>query len=65
MSGEKTNDWDFFLSNLRRHVVPQLDICVISYKGPEILAAIERHESLWDRTHHRYCLRHVVANYHG
>ena len=62
--GEGTDDWDFFLSNLRRHVVPQPDICVISDRGAGIIAAIESQGSLWDRTYHRYCLRHVGANYY-
>ncbi|KAH1092389.1 hypothetical protein J1N35_019646 [Gossypium stocksii] len=29
-----------------------------------ILSAIEREESLWQRTHHRYCLKHVASNYY-
>ncbi|KAK5839786.1 hypothetical protein PVK06_008625 [Gossypium arboreum] len=38
---------------LRRHVCPQPNICVISDRGTEIVAAIERQGSLWHRTHHR------------
>ncbi|XP_052882763.1 uncharacterized protein LOC128291609 [Gossypium arboreum] len=40
--GESADDWDFFLSRLRMHVCPQLDICVISDRGTGILTAIER-----------------------
>ncbi|PPS19891.1 hypothetical protein GOBAR_AA00678 [Gossypium barbadense] len=63
--GESADNWDFFLSRLRRHICPQLDICVISDWGTGIVAAIERQESQWHRTHHRYCLRHVASNYYG
>ncbi|XP_052886922.1 uncharacterized protein LOC128295399 [Gossypium arboreum] len=40
--GESADDWDFFLSRLRRHVFPQPNICVISDRGTGILAAIAR-----------------------
>ncbi|KAK5819558.1 hypothetical protein PVK06_024568 [Gossypium arboreum] len=33
--------------------------------GIGILATIERQGSLWDRTHHWYCLRHNASNYYG
>ncbi|XP_017624984.1 uncharacterized protein LOC108468613 [Gossypium arboreum] len=62
--GESADDWDFFLSRLRMHVCPQPDICVISDRGTGILVAIERQESLWNCTHHRYCLRHIASNYY-
>ena len=44
--GESSDDWDFFLSRLRRHVCPQPDICVISVPGTGILAAFDRQGSL-------------------
>ncbi|MFQ6624111.1 hypothetical protein Gotur_004321, partial [Gossypium turneri] len=62
--GESSDDWDFFLSRLKRHVCPQPDICVISDRGTGILATFDREGSLWQRTHHRYCLRHVASNYY-
>ncbi|XP_052874711.1 uncharacterized protein LOC128280562 [Gossypium arboreum] len=62
--GESADDWDFFLFRLRIHVCPQPDICVISDRGTGILAAIERQRSLWHRTHHQYCLRHIASNYY-
>ncbi|KAK5840144.1 hypothetical protein PVK06_009024 [Gossypium arboreum] len=62
---QSTDDWKFFLSRLRRHVCPQPNICVISDRGIGILAAIEQQRSLWHRTYHRYCLRHVASNYYG
>ncbi|KAH1056548.1 hypothetical protein J1N35_034613 [Gossypium stocksii] len=49
---------------LSRHVCPQPNICVISDRGTGILAAIARQGSMWHRTHHRYCLRHVASNYY-
>ncbi|XP_040944785.1 uncharacterized protein [Gossypium hirsutum] len=62
--GESSDDWDFFFSRLRRHVCPQPDICVISDRGAGILAAFDREGSLWQRTDHRYCLRHIASNYY-
>ncbi|MFQ6671349.1 hypothetical protein Gotur_035923 [Gossypium turneri] len=62
--GESSDDWDFFLSRLRRHVYPQPDICVISDRGASILAVFDRQGSLWQCTHHRYCLRHIASNYY-
>ncbi|KAK5802953.1 hypothetical protein PVK06_030587 [Gossypium arboreum] len=50
---------------LRRHVCPQPDLGVISNRDTEILAVIERQESQWHRTYHRYYLRHVASNYYG
>ncbi|KAK5825886.1 hypothetical protein PVK06_020762 [Gossypium arboreum] len=50
---------------LRRYVCPQPNIYVISDRGIRILATIERQGSLWDCTHHRYCLRHIASNYYG
>ncbi|KAK5772378.1 hypothetical protein PVK06_048666 [Gossypium arboreum] len=44
-SRESADDWDFFLSRLRRHVCPQPDICIISDWGTGILAVIERQGS--------------------
>ncbi|KAK5803937.1 hypothetical protein PVK06_031586 [Gossypium arboreum] len=38
--GESVDDWDFFLSRLRRHVCPQPNICFISDRGTGILAVI-------------------------
>ncbi|KAH1107905.1 hypothetical protein J1N35_011673 [Gossypium stocksii] len=63
--GESADDWDCFLSRLRRHVCLQPDICIISDRGTGILSAMERERSLWQRTEHRYCLRHVASNYYG
>ncbi|KAK5845585.1 hypothetical protein PVK06_001779 [Gossypium arboreum] len=64
-TGESANNWEFFLYRLRRHVCPQPNICVILDRGTGILAAIERQRSIWHRTHHRYCLRHVASSYYG
>ncbi|MFQ6654868.1 hypothetical protein Gotur_025663 [Gossypium turneri] len=61
---ESSDDWDFFLSRLKRHVCPQPDICVISDRGTGILAAFDLQGCLWQRTHHRYYLRHVASNYY-
>ncbi|PPS20303.1 hypothetical protein GOBAR_AA00287 [Gossypium barbadense] len=52
---ESADNWDFFISRLKRNVCPQPDICVILDWGTGILAAIERQGSQWHCTHHRTC----------
>ncbi|KAH1128624.1 hypothetical protein J1N35_000002 [Gossypium stocksii] len=65
--GPSSNALKYFSITIRwlmRHVCPQPDICIILDRGTGILFAIERQGSLWDYTHHWYCLRHVAFNYY-
>ncbi|KAE8663866.1 flocculation protein FLO11-like [Hibiscus syriacus] len=67
VEGEHTASWAFFLRNLRAHVITRENICVISDRGAGIKAAMESLGPMWQPpfVQHRYCLRHIAANYHG
>ncbi|KAK8655441.1 hypothetical protein V6N13_108016 [Hibiscus sabdariffa] len=68
---EDIDYWEFFLTNLHRHVLRHVQrersdgICVISDRGAGIKYAIQRMGRSWrpPHIHHRYCLRHIAANY--
>ncbi|KAE8671532.1 Type I inositol 1,4,5-trisphosphate 5-phosphatase CVP2 [Hibiscus syriacus] len=67
VEGEDTDSWAFFLRNLRAHVIKRENICVISDRGAGIKVAMESLGLMWQPSffQHRYCLRHIAANYHG
>ncbi|KAE8682295.1 DNA polymerase eta, putative isoform 3 [Hibiscus syriacus] len=67
VEGEDTTSWAFFLRNLRAHVITRENICVISDRGAGIKATMESLGPMWQPpfVQHRYCLRHIAANYHG
>ncbi|XP_025625460.1 uncharacterized protein [Arachis hypogaea] len=48
---ENTESWSYFLTNLRRHVTPQMGILVIFYKHDDIKAALETPDSGWQPLH--------------
>ncbi|KAH1072494.1 hypothetical protein J1N35_024822 [Gossypium stocksii] len=50
-----------FEPNLRRHVVREDNICLISDRSKGLLAAIRRSEVPWRSV---YCIRHIAANFH-
>ncbi|XP_012472492.1 uncharacterized protein LOC105789671 [Gossypium raimondii] len=54
--------WEFFLTNLRRHVVREDKyFCLISDRSKGLLAAIRRLGVPWMSV---YCIRHIAANFH-
>ncbi|KAE8706187.1 hypothetical protein F3Y22_tig00110403pilonHSYRG00165 [Hibiscus syriacus] len=63
VQGEDTESWVFFLKNLRLHVVTRERVCIISGRdknnGP--LGTMDRPPHV----QHRYCVRHIAANYYG
>ncbi|XP_015934318.1 uncharacterized protein LOC107460473 [Arachis duranensis] len=62
---ESTESWSFFLTNLRRHVIPQDDLLVISDRSQAIKAALSSDDSGWHppRAFQAYCIRHMAANF--
>ncbi|XP_059289364.1 uncharacterized protein LOC132042871 [Lycium ferocissimum] len=64
-ANESTETWGLFLTYLRQHVIKdRMGICVISDRNAGILS------NMWDLhgwqppfAHHRYCLRHLKANF--
>jgi hypothetical protein len=64
VEGETKEAWSFFLKNLRRHVTPQPNICLISDRNPSIKSAYDNPENGWNDppSTHVYCLRHIAQN---
>ncbi|XP_052114060.1 uncharacterized protein LOC127745421 [Arachis duranensis] len=65
VEGENEESWSFYLSNLRKHVIPQEGILVISDRHNGIKASLEAPETGWlpPRAFRAYCIRHVAANF--
>ncbi|KAL4379409.1 hypothetical protein GQ457_02G040590 [Hibiscus cannabinus] len=61
---EDADGWEFFLNNLRNHVVKDDGICMISDRGTALLSIIDKDGSLWKPPHAypAYCVRHIAAN---
>ncbi|KAL4271406.1 hypothetical protein GQ457_13G008800 [Hibiscus cannabinus] len=51
VEGETGAAWNFFLTNLREHVVLEDGVCIISDRGAGIKAAINRERSRWTPPH--------------
>ncbi|XP_057733931.1 uncharacterized protein LOC130949139 [Arachis stenosperma] len=65
VESESMESWSLFLSNLRRHVIPQEGLLIISDRFQAIKAALRVDDSLWKppRAFHAYCVRHMAANF--
>ncbi|KAK5775045.1 hypothetical protein PVK06_042912 [Gossypium arboreum] len=57
---ENMESWEFFLTNLRRYVISNDNICIISDRGKGLIAAIRRSGVPWRSV---YCIRHIAANF--
>ncbi|KAH1098492.1 hypothetical protein J1N35_015413 [Gossypium stocksii] len=58
---ENLESWEFFLTNLRRYVIRNDNICIISDRGKGLIAAIRHSGVPWRSV---YCICHIVANFH-
>ena len=65
VEGETADAWSFFLSHLRRHVVIEDGVGIISDRHESIKAAIRQSQGQWEppRAFHLYCIRHIAANF--
>ncbi|XP_016747037.1 uncharacterized protein [Gossypium hirsutum] len=61
VESENSESWAYFIRNLRRHVVRQDNICIISDRSKGLVAAIRQSEVLWRFV---YCIRHIAVNFH-
>ncbi|XP_052482889.1 uncharacterized protein LOC128036095 [Gossypium raimondii] len=58
---ENMESWEFFLTNLRRYVISNDNICIISDRGKGLIAAIRDSGVPWRSV---YCIRDIAANFH-
>ena len=65
VEGETADGWGFFLKNLRIHVAPQPDLCLISDGHASIESAYNNPENGWHNppSFHVYCIRHIAQNF--
>ncbi|XP_058733593.1 uncharacterized protein LOC131605228 [Vicia villosa] len=65
VEGETGGAWSFFLKNLRLHVTPQSDICLISDRHESIKSAYNNPDNGWKNppSVHVYCIRHIAQNF--
>ncbi|XP_052874604.1 uncharacterized protein LOC128280483 [Gossypium arboreum] len=61
VESENSESWAYFIRNLRRHVVRQDNICIISDRSKSFVAAIRQLEVPWRSV---YCIRHIALNFH-
>ena len=57
VEGETADAWFFSLQNLRTHVTPQADLCLISDRPESIRSVVRRLNSNW---HHVFCLSRTL-----
>ncbi|XP_017635669.1 uncharacterized protein LOC108477663 [Gossypium arboreum] len=62
VESENSESWAYFIQNLRRHVVRQDNICIISNRSNGLVAAIRQSEVPWRFV---YCICHNVVNFHN
>ncbi|CAK8578221.1 unnamed protein product [Lathyrus sativus] len=65
VEGETKEAWSFFLRNLRLHVTPQPNLCLISDRHESIKSAYNNPENGWQNppSSHVYCIRHIAQNF--
>ncbi|XP_058769268.1 uncharacterized protein LOC131643130 [Vicia villosa] len=65
VEGETKDAWSFFLRNLRSHVTPQPNLCLISDRHPSIKSAYDDPANGWQNppSSHVYCIRHIAQNF--
>ncbi|XP_050908353.1 uncharacterized protein LOC127121976 [Lathyrus oleraceus] len=65
VESETKESWSFFLKNLRMHVTPQANLCLISDRHELIKSAYNNPENGWQfpSSSHVYCIRHIAQNF--
>jgi len=65
VEGENAEGWSFFLRNLRLHVAPQPNLCLISDRHPSIISAYNNIDNGWQNpsSTHVFCIRHIAQNF--
>ena len=65
VEGETKEALIWFFQLLREHVTPQSNLCLITDKGKDILAALQSEEVEWEENGLQsvYCIRHIASNF--
>lgn len=65
VEGETKDAWSFFLRNLRMHVTPQANLCLIFDRHESIKSAYNDPENGWqsNSSSHVFCIRHIAQNF--
>ncbi|RVW43332.1 hypothetical protein CK203_070261 [Vitis vinifera] len=63
--GENTDSWSWFLACILVGVTQRKGLCLISYRHPGIIAAVNETYSGWTQPNacHRFCMRHLASNF--
>ena len=61
---ESADTWGWFLKHLRG-IVTHEEVCLISDRHAGIISAVQNPNNGWTgpKSHHRFCLRHIVSNF--
>ncbi|XP_016747146.1 uncharacterized protein [Gossypium hirsutum] len=62
VESENSESWAYFIQNLRRHVVREDNICIISNRSKGLVATIRQSEVPWRSV---YCICHIAVNFHN
>ncbi|XP_050890812.1 uncharacterized protein LOC127096261 [Lathyrus oleraceus] len=65
VESETKEAWSFFLKNLRIHVTPQANLCLISDRHESIKSAYNNPKNgrQYPPSSHVYCIRHITQNF--
>ncbi|XP_017636023.1 uncharacterized protein LOC108478111 [Gossypium arboreum] len=62
IESKNSESWAYFIQNLRRHVVREDNICIISDRSKGLVATIRQSEVPWRFV---YCICHIAVNFHN
>lgn len=62
IEGETAEGWSFFVRNLRLHVAPQPNLCLIFDRHPSIISVYNDIDNGWKNppSTHVFCIRHIA-----
>ncbi|KAL5161713.1 hypothetical protein HKD37_07G018958 [Glycine soja] len=65
IESETKEAWMWFLHYLRRYVTPQLNLCIISDRGTDLITALQFERVGWNGpdVSFVYCIRHIASNF--
>ncbi|XP_050224467.2 uncharacterized protein LOC126674126 [Mercurialis annua] len=63
VKSETAASWRYFMRMLKRYVLGERKVCIISDRGSGIMSAMEGPE--WGGDTHKWCIRHLVSNFHN